>query len=191
MHECSRCRITKDWSEFHKAKYGYWKNDKGEGISSQCKECKKIHSKNKTERKREERLKNPKPKKPKKTKEHRRNMVRLWCKKQYETNPQYVLAARLRSRTKKAIKYQGGYKSATTEKLLGCTFEEAKIHIEKQFLEGMSWENHGEWHIDHIRPCASFDLTDPEQQKLCCHYTNLQPLWAHDNLSKHDKWNPE
>ena len=52
----------------------------------------------------------------------------------------------------------------------------------------MTRENHGECHYDHMRPCASFDLTDPEQQKQCFHYTNLQPLWAKDNPSKSDNW---
>ena len=60
--------------------------------------------------------------------------------------------------------------------------------LEAQFLPGMTWDNHGEWHIDHIRPCASFDFSDPQQQKECSHYSNLQPLWAKDNLSKSDKW---
>ena len=55
----------------------------------------------------------------------------------------------------------------------------------------MSWENMGEWHLDHIRPCASFDLTDPDQQRQCFHYSNLQPLWASDNLSKRHSWEPE
>jgi hypothetical protein len=56
----------------------------------------------------------------------------------------------------------------------------------------MTWENHGRygWHIDHIRPCASFDLADPEQQRKCFHYTNLQPLWASENMRKGDKWEP-
>jgi HNH endonuclease. len=56
----------------------------------------------------------------------------------------------------------------------------------------MSWDNYGRdgWHIDHIRPCASFDLTDPEQQRQCFHYTNLQPLWAADNIRKGAKWQP-
>ena len=54
----------------------------------------------------------------------------------------------------------------------------------KHKTEGMSWENHGDWHVDHIRPCCSYDLTIEEEQKKCFHYTNLQPLWAEENLSK-------
>ena len=61
-------------------------------------------------------------------------------------------------------------------------------HIEKQFKPGMTWERYGEWHVDHIRPCASFDLTDPEQQTICFNYENLQPLWAIDNMKKGAKW---
>lgn len=80
-------------------------------------------------------------------------------------------------------------KSATTLNLLGASIQEVRQHLESKFLPGMSWKNHGfeGWHIDHIKPCASFDLTDPEQQKLCFHYSNLQPLWAKDNLEKSDK----
>ena len=78
-------------------------------------------------------------------------------------------------------------KHGTTIKLLGCNINELRFYLEGKFIDGMSWDNYGEWHIDHIRPCASFDLTDPEQQKKCFHYTNLQPLWAEDNLSKGDK----
>ena len=79
-----------------------------------------------------------------------------------------------------------GYKSAKTLELLGCSIEELKIHLQSQFKEGMSWDNYGihGWHIDHIRPCALFDLTDPEEQKKCFNYSNLQPLWASDNCSK-------
>lgn len=57
-------------------------------------------------------------------------------------------------------------------------------HLESLFKPGMSWENHGEWHIDHILPLASFDLTDEQQAAKACHYTNLQPLWASENMSK-------
>ena len=57
-----------------------------------------------------------------------------------------------------------------------------------KFVDGMSWDNYGEWEIDHIRPCASFDLTDVGEQLKCFHYTNLQPLWMIDNIIKKDKW---
>jgi len=81
-------------------------------------------------------------------------------------------------------------KSYKTLELLGCSISEARSYLESKFLEGMSWDNHGlkGWHIDHIKPLASFDLTDPEQQKQAFHYTNLQPLWWRENLQKGNKW---
>lgn len=74
----------------------------------------------------------------------------------------------------------------STIDFIGCSIDELKLHLEKQFVDGMNWENYGMygWHVDHIRPCCSFDLTDKEQQRKCFHYTNLQPLWAKDNLAK-------
>lgn len=83
----------------------------------------------------------------------------------------------------------GTRKADTTIKLLGCSWSELVKYLENKFAPGMSWENHGlhGWHMDHIRPCASFDLSDPEQQKTCFHYSNLQPLWAADNIRKGDK----
>jgi len=83
-------------------------------------------------------------------------------------------------------------KCATTKALIGCSVDQLIAHIEKQFVLGMTWKNHGPkgWHVDHILPCASFDMTDPEQQKRCFHYTNLQPLWWRDNLLKKDKIQP-
>jgi hypothetical protein len=74
-----------------------------------------------------------------------------------------------------------------TEELLGCTISFFIKHLEKHFRPGMSWENYGKWHIDHIIPCAAFDLGDPSQQRQCFHYTNLRPLWAIQNLKKHHK----
>jgi len=97
------------------------------------------------------------------------------------------LAHNLRSRIGSAIKHCYGEKSTSTMKLLGCTVNEVRDHIESQFTEGMTWDNYGEWHIDHIKPCASFDLTIDEEQKKCFHYSNLQPLWAEDNIRKSDK----
>jgi hypothetical protein len=67
--------------------------------------------------------------------------------------------------------------------------DQLKQYIETLFKPGMTWGNHGNfgWHLDHIIPCSSFDLTDVEQQKKCFHYTNLQPLWAKDNIKKGSK----
>ncbi len=87
-------------------------------------------------------------------------------------------------------------KSKSTIKLLGCSIDFLKHHLEKQFTKGMSWSNYGsgwygkgkeQWHIDHIRPCARFDLTKKSEQLKCFNWRNLQPLWAKDNLSKHNK----
>ena len=95
-----------------------------------------------------------------------------------------LLAGKVRKRL------NGIAKSVGTLELIGCSIESLKQHLASQFQAGMSWENYSYrgWHIDHKRPCASFDLTDPAQQKACFHYTNLQPLWAKDNLSKGAKY---
>lgn len=97
---------------------------------------------------------------------------------------QYKLSELLRRRLRDTIK--GKYKSGSAVKLLGCMIEEFVIHLENQFTDGMTWQNHGMygWHIDHILPLSSFDLEDPKQLAIACHYTNLQPLWACDNLRK-------
>jgi predicted nucleic acid-binding Zn ribbon protein len=112
-------------------------------------------------------------------------------KNRRKTDINFKLRGQIRSRIKGAIKDQWGIKSQKTIDLLGCSVEEAKKHIESQFKEGMSWDNWSfkGWHIDHIKPCASFDLRDPEQQKECFNYKNLQPLWWWENLSKSNKHN--
>ncbi len=93
------------------------------------------------------------------------------------------IAQRLRNRIRAALKNRGK-KSKRTVLLIGCSFPKLVIYLESQFEDGISWENYPEWHIDHIKPCSSFDLTDPKQQKLCFNYKNLQPLWAGDNFRK-------
>jgi hypothetical protein len=104
------------------------------------------------------------------------------------SNHKRALTHKLNSLMRSHLYERGLKKTDRSIKLLGAPLSVVCAHIEDQFQPGMSWENHGQWHYDHIRPCASFDLTDPEQQKQCFHYTNLQPLWAKDNLSKSDKW---
>ena len=103
-----------------------------------------------------------------------------------KTNIQYKLSRRLRNRLYHAL--QGNYKNGSAVRDLGCSIDELKMYLESKFQTGMTWDNWSfeGWHIDHIVPLASFDLTDRKQLLLACHYTNLQPLWAIDNLSKGD-----
>lgn len=135
-------------------------------------------------------------KKAKSDKEYReKNIEKLRPKKSAYHNKKrredlnYKLKCILRSRIYHALnaKPENQIKYKTTIELLGCSIRQFKKHLESLFTEGMSWENYGKWHIDHIRPCASFDLTDPEQQKKCFHYSNMQPLWKIDNLKKAHK----
>lgn len=100
------------------------------------------------------------------------------------TDPEFAAMKRIRARIGTAMKRGNAVKFGRTHQLLGCTIPELKDHLESLFVLGMTWDNRSLWHIDHIRPVASFDLLDPNQQKACFHYTNLQPLWKADNLAK-------
>lgn len=123
-----------------------------------------------------------------KTVQKRRTRAASRCRERYWSDPAYRLGVLLRQRTQHALK--GKVKVGSAVKHLGCTPAEAKAHIESLFRDGMTWENQGRWgwHVDHVRPLSSFDLTDPEQFRAASHYTNLQPLWWHENLTKHAKW---
>jgi len=94
------------------------------------------------------------------------------------------LGSKLRTRLNSAIR--GSQKSGSAVDDLGCSIENLKLYLESKFQEGMTWDNRGKhgWHIDHIKPLSSFDLTDREQFLKAVNYTNLQPLWAKDNLTK-------
>lgn len=103
------------------------------------------------------------------------------------TDISYRLIRNIRAAMNSALRYNT--KTGHTIELLGCSMEYLRTHLENQFTEGMTWGNYGRygWHIDHIIPVSYFDHSDPEQQKRAWHYTNLQPLWATDNLKKHNK----
>jgi hypothetical protein len=91
----------------------------------------------------------------------------------------------MRSRIGKVLRERNIGKQDKTYDLLGCSKEDFIKYFESKFTEGMSWDKVGKFiHVDHIKPCCSFDLTQEEEQQKCFHYTNLQPLWAKDNLSK-------
>lgn len=122
--------------------------------------------------------------------DHRRLMLRKWEQKQRDIKaPRHRLRKILAGRLYEKLKARNTTKQTALLDLVGCEMWQLVEHIESQWQPGMSWENwtrHG-WHIDHIRPIASFeDPADP----ACWHYTNLQPLWAADNLRKSDTWEP-
>jgi len=182
---CTVCQETFPATNeyFHKQKYGKY------GIRANCKKCaaknidkqarKKYHDAYYAKNKQNIIQKQLTYIKANRDKVNNRHNTR------YHNDIAYKIKHNLKRRMNNALK--GCYKRESTIKLIGCDVEELRLHLEQQFIEGMTWENYGKWHIDHILPCSSFDLTDPEQQKRCFHYTNLQPLWAADNIRKSDK----
>lgn len=100
----------------------------------------------------------------------------------------YRIKANIRRRIRELVKTGTDNKRRSAE-LTGCDINALREHLSKQFRPGMSWKNYGPrgWHIDHIKPCARFDLSDANQIRECFHYTNLQPLWWKENISKGDR----
>ena len=119
------------------------------------------------------------------TKFKQHEVQKEYRRKRIKKDASFKLIVYLRSRIYVALKRN--IKSAHTEELLGCNIEFLKQHLEKQFKVGMSWNNYGKWHVDHIRPCVLFDMSNSEEQHKCFHYSNLQPLWAIENFIKSDK----
>jgi len=123
-----------------------------------------------------------------KNKKERNIKAQVYKKKKLKENINFKLKYYLSNRIRESLKKQT--KSKSTMELIGCSIEELKQHLESQFQTGMTWKNYGfyGWHIDHIRPCASFDLSKPKEQLQCFHYSNLQPLWMEDNFKKSYKY---
>jgi hypothetical protein len=173
--KCNTCGINKNISEYPvdktlKTKY-----------RGQCKKCgniacKKYYDQNK--------IKVLKKRKQYNILETTKKNNRNYIKNKRKNDINYKIKDNIRRRINYAIKHSK--KSDSSKELLGCTLDQFKKYIESLWLDGMGWHNYGKegWHLDHILPCASFDLTDPEQQKKCFHYSNIQPLWARDNWSK-------
>jgi hypothetical protein len=105
--------------------------------------------------------------------------------KRKSSDPLFKLKCNIYNLIYISVKKQGYSKKSRTYEILGCTFEEFKIHLEKQFTEGMSWGNMGKWHLDHIHPVSL--AKDEEEIIKLNHYTNFQPLWAIDNIRKSNK----
>jgi len=217
MKICTKCKTKKDISEFGKLKSSK-DGHKGmckkchilETLEWQGKNTDKVKKSNKKYRdKNPEKVKEANKKRTKEkikkanniwrknNLEAGRQSVRNWKQKNKDYNKirmnkdlNYKFICNLRSTINTRIKQGKSSKAYNTFELLGCSIAEARQYLESLWTVGMSWETYGKfgWHIDHIRPCASFDLTDPEQQKECFNYKNLQPLWWTDNLIKGDKY---
>jgi DNA-binding CsgD family transcriptional regulator len=117
--------------------------------------------------------------------------MRIQARQKYRNDPARRVSISLRSRVLELVKNAKTTKTDRTSKLVGTSGKKVMAHLESQFENGMSWENFGQWHIDHIRPCASFDLTEKAQQYTCFNWRNLQPLWGADNIAKHDDYEPQ
>lgn len=190
---CTKCKEPKALCEFSKM------SANPDGLRSQCKSCSAIYRKENPEKiaqhKRKYRQNNKEKESAywKKYRQENKEKIATYLKKyeqeRRQNDPVFKLINNLRNRVGRVIK--GKNKSASTTILLGCHPDQAREHIESQFVDGMSWDNYGEWHVDHITPCAVFNMEDKEHQRQCFHYTNLQPLLAKDNLSKSysvEKW---
>ena len=153
------------------------------GFHASCKKCRlyksKLASSNLESQRRKAEYR-------KKRRDHIREYKKIWEQNRAKTHPEFKIKKSLGRRIHHAVK--NGTKTDKTMSLIGCSLEYFIAYLESKFQDGMTLDNYGQWHIDHIRPCSSFDLMDPEQQRQCFHYTNLQPLWAKDNLLKSDNF---
>ena len=208
---CTVCGETKLLSEYYKNKRGKY------GRYAKCKECKKAYMKaysqteaGKAAQKKYDQSEAGKAKKKAYNKAYNQSeagksymksynhseagkakkkaVQKKYMKNRYHNDPVYKLHKNLSSGFGKWIK--GNRKTCRTEQYVGCTYNELLDHLESQFEEGMSWENHGEWQIDHFKARSRFDPTIEEEAFKCWHYTNLQPMWAEINNSWNDKKKP-
>ncbi len=165
MRKCTKCHKIKLMVEFytHKAKK--------DGIEASCKDCcrlkQRVYYKEHIEEVKQYQIEYNKKS---------RKKINSRVQKRKKEDVHYYLASTLRIRLNKYLTREN--KSGSAVKDLGCTVAELKQHLESKFQPGMTWENRGQWHIDHIKPLASFILTD----------RNLQPLWAQDNIRKGNKY---
>ena len=181
----------KAYYEQNREKIKAWREQNAEKIKERHKAYREQNREKIKERKKAYRKQNAEKLKGQMKAYHKQNRdkARIYQRNKRKTDPNFRLANNLRGRVRQALNGKG--KSKNTLKLLGCSVVFLKKYLENQFQAGMSWNNYGYngWHIDHILPCASFDLSDPKQQQKCFHYSNLQPLWAKDNISKGAKIN--
>ena len=180
-----------DPDHFRKLSRASYDKHKEKRAAEKRKDRRKFPEKNR-EINRRARKKNPEKIRNYQKKYYQQNKKKIlnWENEYRKRSPQRNISTRLRNRINTVLRYQQNTsKSGKTEELLGCSVEQLKSWLESQFTNGMNWELflQGKIHIDHIEPCASFDLTSESEQKVCFNWKNLQPLWAKDNLQKGSK----
>lgn len=193
LKQCRSCEEILPFSSFSK------ESKIKSGLNAHCKLCNKKHREENIDhyreigKKSEDKHRGKRRAKNKKYREENRYELNEKRKIRASENINYKLTKILRTRLSNAIK--GNYKVGSAISDLGCSINFLKEYLASKFYdhpetgEQMSWDNHGfyGWHIDHIKPLASFDLSDRDQVKESCNYTNLQPLWAEDNHKKGDR----
>lgn len=177
MHICKKCFKEKDDSSF-------WKRSGTNKLRSYCKDC-MLDSQREYQK-----LYFRKYSKTDKYKEYQKEYRKLDKWKQFIRDKRkndiiFRLSSVLRTRLTMAVRQ--GNKGGSAVSDLGCSIEELKNYLQDRFKEGMSWNNYGKWHIDHIKPISKFDLRDRKQCLEACNYTNLQPMWKIDNIIKSNK----
>lgn len=188
---CSKCCLEKDVSEFYERK------GRPRGVRSRCKACETTNvirvAPSYTGFKECAQCKCTAPLRKFVVDTRRKEGRGSWCKKcdykkrldRLHATPELRIVENLRRRTRAVL--EGINKSDNTLSLIGCSPIQLKRYLESLFTDKMDWNNYGKWHIDHIIPCSFYDLTSIAEQHRCFHYTNLQPLWAKDNLQKGNK----
>ena len=203
---CSKCKITKTINFFHKRSDGY--------LRSRCVDCSRedrkkyelenkeiisIRNKNDYQRRKDYHKEHNKRYREL-NKDYEKERQKVWSSKNRKSinernlkyreenlkDPLFKIKESIRSLIRVSIKSSGYSKSTKTSKILGCSIDDFKKYIESQFQDGMSWENHGDWHLDHKTP-ISWAESEEKVYELN-HYTNFQPLWSKDNLSKGNRW---
>ncbi len=170
VKNCIKCKEEKNLINFSKDK------SRKDGFSNKCKSCYKEYQKNNKE------IVNKATQKWSQNNKEQRNE---YFKNKKLTEPLFKLRCNLSTLIWISLKRKNYSKKSKTYQILGCSFEEFKHHLEKQFIDGMNWDNAGEWHLDHIYPTS---LAKDEQDIIKLnHYTNFQPLWALDNIIKGNK----
>lgn len=179
----------------------YWQKTKE--VQSEKSKLWKMQNKDKVKENMKKWLEQNKEYKKQKDKEYRelnkekyRENHRKWVRENYarmkEENGTEFIQYKIKSNVGRRIReILGQNKSERCQEYVGCSLEDLRVHLETTFSEGMTWDNYGEWHIDHKIPCDAFNMEDVFEQKACFYYKNLQALWARDNIIKKNSYSEE